>query len=70
VRGATCIGFVFGNDVVVEGGVVVDVVVVVESASALDAITTFEIEPRINTSRRARRIEETYNVGLVTTTVD
>jgi hypothetical protein len=56
--------------VVVEDAVVVDVVVVVESASALDATTTFELEPRINTSRRARRIEETYNVGLVPTTVD
>jgi hypothetical protein len=56
--------------VVVDDAVVVDVVVVVESASALDATTTFELELRINTSRRARRIEETYNVGLVPTTVD
>jgi hypothetical protein len=70
VRGATGSGFVFGTDVVVEDAVVVDVVVVVESASALDATTTFELELRINTSRRARRIEETYNVGLVPTTVD
>jgi hypothetical protein len=43
------------------------VVVVVESASALVANTKFEHDPRTSMNMTERRIEETYNVELVST---
>jgi hypothetical protein len=69
VRGATGTDFFVGNDVVVDEVVLIEVVVVVVSASALEATTRLEIEPRANTSRSGRRIEETYNgVALILAT--
>jgi hypothetical protein len=62
VRGATGPAFFVGGFVVVVETVLVEVVVDVESARALDANTTFENKARTNTSTSDRRIEETYNV--------